>query len=262
VQGRRKNAAAGEPKHMPFACMQRTKTHIMRGQLTLIPAGAGTGKSAWVQTILQRGNDRGDLNTALYFSADSDPATMFKRSAAIHSGWELSAIEEILNTGDRKGVEAQVNKATSHIRWDFESSPSENHIFLEIEAYAATFGAFPDVAVFDNIKNIDIGAGEGEFGMLEQACVFLHSLARDTGMAVIATHHVTGEFENGTTPIPLNGVRGKITKTPEVVLTLHRSEDGQRLNVSPVKDRNGKADASGRWFLPINVELARMSFTG
>lgn len=242
--------------------MISTKTFIRKGQLTLIPAGAGTGKSALVQAILQRGDDRGNLNTALYFSADSDPATMFKRSAAIHSGWEQSAIEDILNSGDRSGVDAAVKAATSHIRWDFESSPSEQHIFLELEAYAATFGAWPDVAVFDNIKNVDVGAGEGEFGMLEQACVFLHGLARDTGMAVIATHHVVGEYENGTTPIPMNGVRGKITKTPEVVLTLHRSDDGQRVHVSPVKNRNGKADASGRWSLPINVEMSRMSFTG
>ncbi|MBT2587983.1 DnaB-like helicase C-terminal domain-containing protein [Arthrobacter sp. ISL-95] len=242
--------------------MVSTKTLIRKGQLTLIPAGPGTGKSAIVQTILQRGDDRGNLNTAIYFSADSDPSTMFKRAAAIHSGWEQSAIEDILTTGDSSGIEAAVKAATSHIRWDFNSSPSEEYILRELEAYAATFGAWPDVAVVDNVKNVDIGTGEGEFGMLEQTCVFLHQIARDTNMAVIALHHVNGEFENGVTPIPLNGVRGKITKTPEVVLTLHRSDDGTKAHISPVKNRNGKADASGRWFLPINVDMARMSFTG
>jgi hypothetical protein len=221
-----------------------------------------THNSAIVQAVVQRGNDHGQLNTALYFSADSDSATMFKRAAAIHSGWTQSDIEAILENGDAKGVEAAVNAATSHIRWSFESSPTEDMILLEIEAYAATFGAFPDILVFDNLKDIQMGVGEGEFQMLEEACVFLKGLARDTNAAVIALHHVQGSLEDGLTPIPLSGLRGKVSKTPAVVLTLHRNQDGSHLNVSPVKVRSGTADASGRWFLPVAIDLSRMSFTG
>lgn len=262
TQSRRKNAAAGEPIHLPFACMTSTKTFIRRGEMTLVAAGPGTGKSAIVQAIVQRGNDHGQLNTALYFSADSDSSTMFKRAASIHSGWTQSDIEEILENGDARGVEAVVNQATSHIRWCFESSPSEELILLEIEAYAAAMGEFPSVLVFDNLKDIAMGVGEGEFQMLEEACVFLKGLARDTNAAVIALHHVQGSLEDGLTPIPLSGLRGKVSKTPAVVLTLHRSQDGNHLNMSPVKVRSGTADASGRWFLPINIDLSRMSFTG
>ncbi len=261
TQSRRKNTAAGEPIHLPFACMISTKTFIRRGELTLIAAGPGTGKSAFVQAIAQRGNDRGDLNTSIYFSFDTDSATMFKRAASIHSGWNQSDVENIMENGDRKGVEAAVSKATSHMRWSFESS-TEEAILLEIEAYAATFGEFPEILIFDNTKDISMGVGEGEFQMLEEACVFMKGLARDTNAAVIALHHCIGAMEDGLTPIPLSGLRGKISKTPATILTLHRADAGKQLRVSPVKVRSGVADASGNWSLPIAIDLNRMSFTG
>lgn len=262
TQSRRKNSAAGEPIHLPFACMISTKTFIRRGELTLIAAGPGTGKSAFVQAIAQRGNDRGDLNTSIYFSFDTDSSTMFKRAASIHSGWNQSDVENIMENGDRKGVEAAVSKATSHMRWSFESSPTEEAILLEIEAYAATFGEFPEILIFDNTKDISMGVGEGEFQMLEEACVFMKGLARDTNAAVIALHHCIGAMEDGLTPIPLSGLRGKISKTPATILTLHRADAGKQLRVSPVKVRSGVADASGNWSLPITIDLNRMSFTG
>lgn len=242
--------------------MTSTKTYIRRGQLTLIAAGPGCGKTAILQSILQRGNDRGQLNTSLFFSLDSDSSTMFKRAAAIHSGWEQSAIEEVMETGDRRGLEAAVAAATGHMRWSFDSSPSEEDILLEIEAYAATFGEFPQVLVFDNLKDIKMGVGEGEFQQLEEACVFLNGLAKDTNAAVIALHHIVGSLEDGLQPVPLSGLRGKVSKTPSVVLTLHRNAEAKQLRVSPVKNRGGTADASGNWSLPINADLGRMSFTG
>lgn len=247
---------------MPFVSLNSTRVHVRRGQLTLIAAGPGCGKTAWLQSILQRGNDHGALNTTLYFSLDSDSSTMFKRAAAIHSGWEQSAIEEILENGDRKGVEAAVATATSHMRWSFDSTPSEEQVLLEIEAYAATFGAFPEVIVFDNLKDVQMGVGEGEFQQLEEACVFMNGLAKDTNAAVIALHHIVGNLEDGLQPVPLSGLRGKVSKTPSVVLTLHRNAEASQLRVSPVKNRGGTADASGNWSLPINADLSRMSFTG
>lgn len=232
---------------------------IRKGQLTLISAGSGTGKSAFTQAIVQRGNDEGDVNRTFYFSADSDSSVMFKRAASIASGYTMTDVEHRLNTTDGKGLDDQVNAATKHIWWDFTSSPTQEHVTESLEAYALVMGDYPEVIVMDNIKNLwsdDLD----EFRGLEDSAVFLSGVARDTGAAVIALHHVLGEFDNGISPIPMSGVRGKISKTPEVILTLHRSE--LTLNVSPVKNRNGKADPSGRWFLPIKADLSTMNFEG
>jgi hypothetical protein len=115
------------------------------------------------------------------------------------------------------------------------------------------------VIVVDNFKNLFAGGG-GEFEALEGNCEFLHELAKETGAAVIALHHVTGENEDGTKPIPMSGLRGKISKTPAVIWTLHRTPS--HLNISPVKNRNGKANASGAWTLPILADLGRMQYAG
>jgi len=265
-QGRRLNAAAGEPLHNPLGVMNVSKTFLRKGQLSLVAAGPGSGKSAIVQFILQVGNglppgapDRA-VNRTLYFSADSDSTTMWTRSAAIATGMTQDMIDELRLADEVEHLEAAVSRSANHMRFDYESSPSDSYVLDQIDAYASVFGQFPEVIVFDNLKNVAIEGAEGEFQALEEACGFMHDLARDTNAAVIALHHVTGENEDGMKAIPMSGIRGKVSKTPEVILTLHRRDT--QMFVSPVKNRNGVADASGNWMLPVQVDLSRMAFTG
>ena len=265
-QGRRKNAAAGEPLHCPIGVMNESKTFFRKGQLTLVAAGPGSGKSALVQYILQKGNglavdDPGRLvNRTFYFSADSDQTTMWKRSAAIATTHTQDQIDEAIFAERIEAFEAHVNRSASHMRFDYNSSPSDEYVLDSIDAYASVYGTWPEVIVIDNLKNLSLDGVDGEFQALEEACGFLHDLARDTNASVIALHHVTGENEDGMRPIPLSGLRGKVSKTPEVVTTLHRRESN--MFISPVKNRNGIADASGQWILPVHVDLSRMMFTG
>lgn len=265
-QGRRKNAAAGEPLHCPIGVMNESKSFIRKGQLSLVGAGPGSGKSALVQYILQRGSGHGvddperQTNRTFYFSADSDQTTMWKRSAAIATGYTQDSIDEAIFSDNIGHLEEVVTRSAGHMRFDYNSSPSDQYILDSIAAYSCVYGAYPEVIVLDNLKNCSIDGVEGEFQALEEVCGFLHDLARDTNAAVIALHHVTGENEDGQRPIPLSGLRGKVSKTPEVVFTLHRREGN--MFISPVKNRNGVADASGQWLLPVQVDLARMIFTG
>lgn len=260
VQGRKKYRDAGQPIHHPIDGLKAQGTEIRRGQLTLIAAGPGCGKSAIVQVITQLGDRNGNTNPTLYFSADSDANTMYKRAAAIATGWEQDEAERLLTAGDTEGIDSTVAQATKHMRMLYESSPNEDMVLDNVEMFATVNGVYPEVVVMDNLKNLDSG-GDGEFQALEQNCMFLHELARDTNAAVIVLHHVMGDYEDGLRPIPLSGLRGKVSKTPEVVLTMHRMGD-QVLNVSTVKNRNGRADASGLWFFPISVDLGRMAFNG
>lgn len=265
-QGRRKNAAAGEPLHCPIGVMNESKTFIRKGQLTLVAAGPGSGKSAIVQYILQCGNGGGpddpsrQTNRTFYFSADSDQTTMWKRSGAIATGYTQDALDTFLASGRIGHIEDAIAGMSSHMRFDYNSSPTEEYVLESIDAYASVYGAYPEVIVMDNLKNLVVEGAEGEFQALEEGCVFLSNLARDTNAAIIALHHVTGENEDGMKPIPMSGIRGKVSKTPEVILTLHRIETN--MFISPVKNRNGIADASGKWILPVQVDLSRMAFTG
>ena len=262
-QARRKDANAGQPIENPFSVIHSTESHIRRGQLALIAGGPGTGKSAVIQNIIQRGNgmdgDKKRVNTCLYFSADSDPNTMFKRAVAIETGWEQSEVERLLKEERHAELDPIVDRAAGHMEWNFRSSPDDTDIQNNVEGYVTKYSAYPQIIVMDNLKNLYAGTG-GEFEALEGNCEFLHELARETGAAVIALHHVTGENEDGMRPIPLSGLRGKVSKTPAVVWTLHRTLT--HLNISPVKNRNGKAQASGAWTLPIQADLGRMQYAG
>lgn len=259
AQGRRKNSTAGEKIFWPTLAMEASGTAFRRSQLSLVAGGPGAGKSAFVLYGLVKGLRGLATNRILYFSADTDAATVFIRVAAILTGWETSYIEGRLRADDTEEIEAIVANGASHIQMVFKSYPTPRDIDNQVDAYEEVWGVLPDVIVMDNLKNLDMGdEGGEEFSALEAACEELHELARETNAAVITLHHVEGKHEDGMSPIPLSGLRGKVSKTPEVVLTLHR--DSQNLYVSPVKDRNGKADPSGKWFLTVSSDLSRMQY--
>jgi replicative DNA helicase len=257
-QAKRANQAAGREIYCPFDIMNRTETFIRQGQLTMVAAAPGTGKSAVVQAWLQRGNDEGNHNSVLYFSADTDPVTMWVRAAAIVTGYEQSDIMRMIQEGNDAGLIAEVQKAAGHMEFSFNTAPTDEDVMREVEAYCIKWGAYPEVIVMDNLSNLYAGDGS-EFEALQGNCDFLHTLARQTNAAVITLHHVTGDYENGDKVIPLGGLRGKLSKTPETIFTLFRR--GQQLMVTPVKLRNGSANPSGNIQLPVVVDLGRMDFS-
>lgn len=259
-QGRRKTVGSGSPIYSPFDIMNRNEVFIRKGQLTLVVAAPGTGKSALIQSLLQRGNDQGNINPTLYVSADTDESTMWIRAAAIATGYETSDIERGVREGRVSGWEAEVAEAAGHMEFAYNSSPSDADIHEELAAYATRYGAYPGVIVMDNLMNLYAGSSGDEYAALQANCDFLHELSRETRAAVITLAHATGDYVNGDKPIPRAGILGKIDKTPEVVLTLHRK--GDQIYVCPVKNRTGKADPRAEWQLPLYADLARMHFQG
>lgn len=255
-QGLRSNEGAGEPIPCPWPQMIQAGAVPRRGQLTLITAAPGQGKSAVAQALTQRGNDDGDVLPTLYFSADSDASTMFKRAGAMATGYQMQDIDSMVLSGNVDGVAASVANHAAHVRLDFSSSPSDQDVLDNIDAFAEVYGAYPSIIVVDNLSNLHMEGSEGEFGQLADACSFLHDIARDSGAAVIALHHTVGEYEAGDKPIPLSGLRGKVSKIPEIVWTLYRS--GEYMHISIPKNRNGVAYADGSHPISIYADLSRM----
>lgn len=259
-QARQQNAQAGEPILTPFGVFTSSKLFIRRSGLTLVAAGPGTGKSALVQALVQRGDDKGNVNSAIYFSADSSAWDLYTRSAAIATGRTMDDIEEEIKLHGSDRLDAIVDPATSHMWMSYRSDPTDEYVVEQVQAYSTVYGVYPDIIVVDNLKNLEVGDYDGEFQLLEEASVFLHDLAKDTGAAVIALHHVRGDLEDGYSQIPLSGVRGKVSKTPQTILTLHKGMTS--LNVSIVKNRGGRADATGSFYAPLTSDLSRMAFYG
>ncbi|MFD4608295.1 AAA family ATPase [Streptomyces sp. NPDC058440] len=232
-----------------------------RGEFSLIAAGPGTGKSLFALNLALYGNI-----PVMYYSADSNAATQLTRATAILTGDNVRDVKRKLLADDFGEYTAYLAKRW-WLRFNYEARPTLATIETDLRAYFEVFGMFPHLIVVDNITNVDGGAvGDAEsftFG-LEAMCEYMSEMARYTGAHVLALHHVTGEFSDGLAPIPLSGVKGKIGRVPNVILTIHKEidgMDGRILHVSPVKNREGFEDSSGQTFSSYEFHRTNMQLT-
>lgn len=257
--GRAKTLAgkAGEPIPTPFTQLREEGVHIRRGQFTLISAAPGVGKSLYSLKVALASGVR-----TFYASADTDGATTWLRAASMLTGDTTYEIEQKVKAGNTRQIDAEIGKVR-HMRFSFDSPIDLDKLEEDISVYGHVYGAWPDLVVIDNIRNMEMGESGDGSSSDAAACDYLHDFAHTTGCAVVGLHHVVGMYDNGTTPVPQSGLINKVSKVPEMILTLYRSEDvgttGRgALFVCPVKNRTGKADPSGNWSIPLRYEPARM----
>jgi replicative DNA helicase len=231
--------------------LEKKGTRLLRGQLALICAGPGVGKSAMILTYALKAKI-----PTFYFSADSDAFTQVSRSLSIMTGWKMDKSTGLVRAGELG--EAAGMFSDLPIRFNYSASPSLDQIEMSIRAYEEVYDDFPALLVVDNITNVRTGGGDNDddpFSGLEALMDYLHDMARKTEACVVGLHHVTGGYNDADKPIPLSGVKGQIARVPEMVLTLHKisQEFGPAsLCVSTVKNRAGKADPSGYDYISLD----------
>lgn len=216
--------------------------HIRQGQLTLIVAASGVGKSSLVTfaAMAMRNPDDEPIRT-LYFSADSDITTFAIRAGAMATSYSTQEAEQKILQRDPEILD-EIQQATSHIWISFDNSPSCKDISDEVEAYALVKGDYPELIIIDNLMDVRTGMDEraGQDAVLD----YLKQLAGKTQAAVVVLCHAVGEYANGKTPIPLSGIMNKLDKRPRLILTLFEA-DVTLLGVAIVKNNNGRRDADG-----------------
>jgi hypothetical protein len=224
--------------------------HLRAGEVSLWGAGSGTGKSVLVHWIATYASV-----PALYFSADSNDATMRMRTGAMLSGLPQAEVWEQLEAGQGPALAAL--SATAHISWVFDSSPTLEDIEQEVAAFHTAQGTFPRLIVVDNLRNVTGDSYGDEYRFWDEVVGALHDMARFTEAHVAITHHVTGQYASGSTKIPLNGLENKVDKRAEVVITAFRpSED--IITMSIVKNRGGQARGDGTYQVAMGFDGARM----
>lgn len=246
---------AGEPLPSVYQPLAENGTQFLRGQLALVAAGPGAGKSIFALTYALKAKV-----PTLYISADSDAFTQVSRSVSALTGCHYAEAKRVARSGDPEQL-AALNSIP--IRFIFDASPSVDRINLAVASYDEVYGEFPALIVVDNITDVCTGGkanDEDPFAGLEALMSYLHELARGTGAFVMGLHHVTGKYNDGDTPIPLTGLKGQIGRVPELVLTIHRIESLMR--VSTVKQRGGRADPSGMTFAELRFDGEHMQLTG
>lgn len=249
--------SAGEPLPTVWKGLEENGTRFLRGQLALIAAGPGTGKSAFVLSYALKSGV-----SAMYFSADSDAYIQLSRSLSALGDIPMHEASEMALSDDFDRVNEIIGNVP--IRFSYNPSPTLGHIEKAVIAYDELYGDYPELIVVDNALDVVLEDSDEGGQALDQLMAWLHDLARTTGSCVIVLHHVTGPFNDADKPIPLSGVKGQIGRVPELILTLHKytEEIGpDQLNVSTVKNRGQKADPSGNTFVELEFDGDRMQIT-
>ncbi|MEU4580014.1 DnaB-like helicase C-terminal domain-containing protein [Nonomuraea sp. NPDC023979] len=242
------------PIPSPFKRLAAEGVEFRRGQLALVAAGPGVGKSVFALTLAAASRV-----PTLYLSADSDAAIQYERAASMLTGRTRDEIAELVESGDTRYLDSKL-AALRKLRWCFESSPTLDDVENHVKCWAAIYGAYPELIVVDNVSDVTPDSEEGGTLALESIMNYLADLARATGAAVIALHHLTAEYDDGTEPPPLSALKGKISKKPGLVLNLFRPAVG-KLGVVIAKNRTGQPDVGNQYRVVLNADLSRMSIT-
>lgn len=249
--------SAGEPLPTVWKSLEDAGTRFLRGQLALVAAGPGTGKSALVLNYALKAGV-----SCLYFSADSDAFVQVSRALAILGDIDMKRSGELLLNNERGTIEDIIGNVP--VRFSYNPSPTLTHIENQLLAYEELYGDFPELVVVDNALDVVMeGSEDDQSRSLDSLMAWLHDMARTTEACVIVLHHVTGPYNDANQPIPLSGVKGQIGRVPELILTLHKQPGeygwADQMCVSTVKNRGQRADPSGQSFVPLEFDGYRMS---
>ena len=226
-----------------------------RGQVCMVAAAPNAGKSMFALIYAVKAKV-----PTLFFSADTDTATVMMRAASHLSGHSQLLVEGNL-TSNRHYYDKHLDNM-SNIQFVFDSSPSLDDIELEIKAYVELFGIPPELIVIDNLMNV-VAESDNEWAGLRAIMVDFHDMARKTEACVMVLHHVSEQSEYGKTTFPpaRRAIHGKVSQLPALILTLGFDPSDATLKVAPVKNRFGPHTADGSDFatLFVNYSVCQIS---
>ena len=226
-----------------------------RGQVCMVAAAPNAGKSMFALIYAVKAKV-----PTLFFSADTDIATVMMRAASHLSGHSQLLVEGNL-TSNRHYYDKHLDNM-SNIQFVFDSSPSLDDIELEIKAYVELFGIPPELIVIDNLMNV-VAESDNEWAGLRAIMVDFHDMARKTEACVMVLHHVSEQSEYGKTTFPpaRRAIHGKVSQLPALILTLGFDPLDGTLKVAPVKNRFGPHTADGSDFatLFVNYSVCQIS---
>jgi replicative DNA helicase len=221
-----------------------------RGQVCMVAAAPNAGKSMFALVYAIKAKV-----PTLFFSADTDTATVMLRAAAHLAGHTQETVENQMSINPDAYEENL--QSISHIQWVFDSSPNLDDIEAEVKAYIELYGIAPQLIVVDNLMNV-IAESDNEWAGLRQIMVELHDMARKTEACVVVLHHVSEQTEYGsmTEPPHRRAIQGKVSQLPALILTLGYNPFEHTLRVAAVKNRFGKHSVDGKDWAGLFVNFA------
>lgn len=217
------------------------------GQQTMICGQPASGKSQfalwWCGQFALLGLP------VLYVSADMDQHTATTRLVASVTGETTEAVSRGLAYGAEDYYSELLNDLP--VRFMFDPDPTYGDVEDEIDAWVELWDDYPRVIVLDNLLDIVPSAGDNEFSGYKSILLDTKTLARETGAAVLILHHVSEEGTDPRYPAPKKKLLGKVSQTPENILSV--AKEGGEFRLSVVKHRNGPDDPTGETWVHFRV---------
>ena len=241
--------AGGAPLPLPFRAFDQYDIALRRGELTMVAAAPGAGKSTLALAMAMR-----ITVPTLYFSLDSGEKTQKARALSMITG--LTVKQCALNMEfDEHTANLLMRDHANHIKWDFRAE-SLWDLEEEVDVYRELMGSDPHLVVIDNASDLAYENGD-EYQSLRALMREVKRWARELNAAFLVLHHTSEGFDGNPCP-PLRSVHGKVNQKPANVLTIGEPRDGF-LPIAPVKNRNGFQDRSGNTALWLRYDPATMT---
>jgi len=242
--------STAQPLPTVWKDLENKEIKFRRGQVTMVAAAPNAGKSMFSLVYAIKAKV-----PTLFFSADTDTATVMMRAAAHVAGHTQQTVENQININPAAYDEAL--QEISHIQWVFDSSPNLDDIESEIKAYIELYGIAPQLIVIDNLMNV-VAETDNEWSGLRQIMMELHDMARKTDACVMVLHHVSEQTEYGdmTAPPHRRAIQGKVSQLPALILTLGYNPFEHTMRVAAVKNRFGKHSVDGKDWVGLFVNFA------
>lgn len=228
--------------------------NIYQGELVMIAGRPGSLKS-----FLSLAFAQGTGLDTLYLSADSDASTQISRLAANITGHQVRDIRQQM--ADNPEAEAYYAEALapSRVQWAFDSNPDSWDLEDEISAYVELYDQFPSIIIVDNLRNVYTGQ-DNEYSGYALIMQKLLDITRETGSTVITLHHMleSGKDNKSTKPAPVSGLDGKVSKLPELILSL--ALEGNQSRIATVKDRHNQAHPEADAWVTLRADPGRGRF--
>jgi len=246
----RSSHSNAEPLPVVWKDLTTKDIKFRRGQVCMVVAAPNAGKSMFAMIYAIKAQV-----PTLFFSADTDTATVMIRAAAHISGHVQTTVES--NIRDNPNYYADYLENIGHIQWVFDSSPSLDDIEAEVKAYIELYGVAPKLIVIDNLMNV-VAETDNEWAGLRAIMVELHDMARKTEACVMVLHHVSEQSEYGSIfePSPRKAIHGKVSQLPALILSLGYNPYDNTLRVAAVKNRFGRHTADGRDWVGLFTNYA------
>ncbi len=257
AQAARRFRDLGKPLHNPFSRLRAAGLQFFPGDLVIIAAADGTGKSVLAMLLsLMTDED------VLYISPDTSGPTTIVRTIQHLFRVDGDTAREMYLAEDPR-VQEMFNRK-DNVRWNFQRMVDTSTIGHMVNAYAEVKGKYPAYLVVDGLSSLmsnedsSAAMSNARNEMVQQ----LNMLAANTKSCLILPAHVKGgeQGKNLANNQKLNKgqVLDNVTKLAAVVLTLHRDSDTGAFGVSIVKNRTSEADAAGDRPIYLETDLRVM----